>query len=137
MRQLQGRVKRRLQDTEEILTSSGETSPHNKGKKRPQALDCVGTEKTRTKQGEVLPKDKRALEATSSDSSTDSDEGGAILASSSTAPWQRRVRLRTASAAKDKTQDPSPESQRSLWNFTSMASQRPGRSSLKLRRHGF
>ena len=94
------------QDTEEILTTSGETS--NKGKKRPQAPDCEGTEKTRTKQGEVLPKDKRALEATSSDSSTESDEGGAVFASSSTTPWQRRVRLRTASAAKDKTQDPSP-----------------------------
>ena len=64
--------------------------------------------KTRTKQGEVLPKDKRALEATSSDSSTESDEGGAVLASSSTTPWLRRVRSRTASAAKDKTQDPSP-----------------------------
>ena len=61
---LQGRVKRRPQDTEEVLTTSGETSPHNKGKKRPQAPDCEGTEeKTRTKQGEVLPKDKRALEA--------------------------------------------------------------------------
>ena len=67
-----------------------------------------GTEKTRTKQGEVLPKDKRALEATSSDYSTESDEGGEVLASSSINPWQRRVRLRTALAAKDKTQDPSP-----------------------------
>ena len=104
----QGRVKRRPQDTEKILTTPAKTSPHNKGKKRPQAPDCEGAEKTRTKQGEVLPKDKRVLEATSSDSSTESDEGGAVFASSSTTPWQRRVSLRTASAAKDKTQDPSP-----------------------------
>ena len=58
----------------------------------------------RTKQGEVLPKDKRELEATASGQSTESDEGGAVLASSSTTPWQRRVRLRTAVLeAKDKT----------------------------------
>ena len=159
------------------------------GKKRPKAPDSEGkgTEKTRTKQGEVLPKDKRALEATSSDYSTESDEGGEVLASSSTTPWQRRVRLRTALAAKDKTQDPSPVEcageegmaeaskypttrrveahQRymvgssipvfpgpccrlcrrhsdstgvpgSLCNFASMASQRPGQSSLHLPRHG-
>ena len=59
--------------------ASGETSPHNKGKKRLQAPDCEGAEKTRTKQGEVLPTDKRALEATSSDSSTESDGGVQLL----------------------------------------------------------
>ena len=106
----QDRGKRRPQYTEEIPTTSGKTSPHDMGKKRPKAPDSKGkgAEKTRTKQGEVLPKDKRALEATSSDYSTESDEGGAVLASSSTILWQRRVRLRTALAAKDKTQDPSP-----------------------------
>ena len=57
------------QDTEEIPTTSGETSPHNEGKKRPHC-EGKGAEKTLTKQGEVLPKDKRALEATSSDSSS-------------------------------------------------------------------
>ena len=41
----------------------------------------------------VLPKDKRELEATSSGQSTESDEGGAVLASSSTTPWQRRFVL--------------------------------------------
>ena len=42
-----------------------------------------GTEKTRTKpQGKVLPKDKRALETASSDSSTECAEGGEVLASS-------------------------------------------------------
>ena len=55
--------------------------------------------------GEVLPKDKRELEAASSGQSTESDEGGAVLASSSATPWQRRVRLRTALEAKDKTRN--------------------------------
>ena len=87
---------------EEIPTTSGETSPQDMGKKRSKAPDSEGegAEKTETKQGEVLPKDKRALEATSSDYSTESDEGGEVLASSSTNPWQRRVRLRTALDAK-------------------------------------
>ena len=38
----------------------------------------------------------------------ESHKKGAAFASSSATPWQRRVRLRTASAAKDKPQDPSP-----------------------------
>ena len=68
------------------------------GKKRPKAPDSEGkgTEKTRTKQGEVLPKDKRALEALITPQSL---MRGAVLASSSTTPWQRRVRLRTALAS--------------------------------------
>ena len=88
-----------------------ETSPQDRGKQRPESPDSEGkdTEKTRTKpQNKFLPKDKRALETASSDSSTESAEGGEVLASSSTTPWQRRVRLRTSLAAKDKTQDPSP-----------------------------
>ena len=98
------------QYTEVIPTTSGETSPQGLVKKRPKAPDSEGecAEKTRTKQGEVLHKDKRAVEASSSDHSTESDEGGEVLASSSTTPWQRRVRLRTALEAKRKTQDPFP-----------------------------
>ena len=79
------------------------------GQQRPKSPDSEGkgTEKTRTKPlNKVLPKDKRALKTASSDSSTESAEGGEVLASS----WQRRVRLCTAFAAKDKTQDPSPVS---------------------------
>ena len=103
----QDRGKHGPQYTEEIPTTSGETSSQDMGKKRPKAPDSEGkgTKKTRTKQGEVLPKDKRALEATSSDYSTESDEGGEVLASSSTthgsagsdfAPLQRqRTRLWT------------------------------------------
>ena len=78
-------------------TTSSESSLQVLVKKRPKASDSEGKGKDkRTKQGEVLPKDKRELEATSSRQSTESDEGGAVLASSSTTPWQRRVRLRTA-----------------------------------------
>ena len=92
------------QYTEVIPTTSGETSPQGLTKKQPKAPESEGecTEKTRSKRGEVLPKDKRALEASSSDHSTESDEGREILASSSTTPWQRRVRLRTALEAKRK-----------------------------------
>ena len=195
----------------EALQAMGEAPPRDRGKqgpqyteemsesslqvlvkKRPKASHTKGKGKDkRTKQGEVLPKakDKRELEATSSGQSTESDEGGAVLPSSSTTPWQRRVRLRTALEAKDKTREPCPVagagdvgmaeasehptrpscsqgggarvtwlaaiwcaqvpvkgnaedtrirmvSQRSLWNFTPMASQRPGQSSLYLPRHG-
>ena len=77
--------------------------------KKPKASDSVGKGKDkRTKQGEVLPADRRELEATSSGQSTESEEGGAGLASSSTTPWQRRVRLRTALEAKDKNREPCP-----------------------------
>ena len=56
------------------------------GAKTAQAPDSEGkAEKTRTKQSEVLHKDKRALEATSSNYSTESDEEGEVLASSSCA----------------------------------------------------
>ena len=76
-------------------------------KKRPIKSEGVGKAKS-VKQGEVLPKDKRELEATSSGHSTESDEGGAVMASSSTTPWQRRVRLRTALEAKDQMRESGP-----------------------------
>ena len=84
------------QYTEEMPTTSSESSLQVLVKKRPKASDSEGKGKDkRTKQGEVLPKDKRELEATSSGQSTESDEGGAVLASSSTTPWQTSHRLRS------------------------------------------
>ena len=75
------RGKQGPQYTEEMPTTSSESSLQVLVKKRPKALDSEGKGKDkRTKQGEVLPKDKRELEATSSGQSTESDEGGAVLA---------------------------------------------------------
>ena len=83
-------------------STSSESSLQVLVKTRPKASDTKGKGKDkRTKQGEVLPKDKRELEATSSGQSTESDEGGAVLASSSTTPWQHLE-------AKDKTREPCP-----------------------------
>ena len=91
------RGKQGPQYTEEMPTTSSEPSRQVPAKKRPKASDSEGKGKDkRTKQGEVLPKDKRELEATSSGQST---ESWPVLAT----PWQRRVRLRTALEAKDKT----------------------------------
>ena len=91
----------------ELLQVSLPSKFWSKSGPKPSDSEGKGKDK-RTKQGEVLPKDKRELEATSSDQSTKSGEGGAVLASSSTTPWQRRVRLRTALEAKDKTREPCP-----------------------------
>ena len=88
----------------EAQPRSGGSSPQHEG---PSDSEGKGKDK-RTKQGEVFLKDKRELEATSSSQPTESDEGGAVLASSSTTPWQRRVRLRIVLEAKDKTREPCP-----------------------------
>ena len=99
----------RLHTPAQIGRTSSESSLQVLVKKRPKASDSVGKGKDkRTKLGEVLPTDRRELEATSSNHSTESEEGGAVLASSSTTPWQRRVRLRTALEAKDNTREPCP-----------------------------
>ena len=68
---------------------SGGKSPQNSGASELVALTEAQQAKGETppqKRGEVLPKDKRALETASSDSSTESAEEGEVLASSSTTP---------------------------------------------------